>query len=780
MNFELTFKKQIFGLFTLTSLIAIMLVAISSYQLSYTKIENLTGQKLKSIAATGSLQISSKDHQLILNDLIQGKSQIDKTDHFKRVQKQLRSIKDVNGLKQDIYTVVIPDGVEDMMVFISMSNEKAYIGNAMKLHPLVKKSIESKLPHFTGIYEDHEGQWVSGFAPVIDSNGNAIAVLEVDYDVHDEIALIKSELKRSLMAPIFLVISFVIGLALYFSKSVTNPLEKLLHKVELLSNDNYDVKTVNKSKITEFNNLNDSFDQMALTIFESKKKIEDYAQNLELKVEQRTLELKKSKDDIENILNNLSQGFLTFDPLGDVGQDYSKVAETMFATNPTGKSFNDLINKFSEYSIEDFEDWKGLAFSGAVEFSSLTDLLPERFENNLQQQIFLNYRPIFNERGDLTKVICIAEDRTKEIEFQKEIVNKEAYASFILHITKCPEIFKDYCESVTSKVEKTLEILNRDQKLLASSLEVVARFIHTIKGESGFNHVVELVEKSNQVEDILSDINQNLTEVQKDPKPFHKVLENSVLEIKDTFQQFLLTNRDILNDDINQLENVTRNKQDIIHYLNNLENSDQDINELVDDFKSFFLMEDASLAFKKYDGLVKDLSKKQGKEVELNIKNEGVRVNIDKYQELLSSCVHIFRNAIDHGIETPDERIENGKNSKATIDVNINYKIDKSNGKYIQIQLKDDGKGIDYKKLAFKAIQSGIIDGKKLEQFSIEELRQLIFHPGLSSKDEVTDVSGRGVGLDAVKAEIEKVGGTIVVDSTPGKGTSFYIDLPIM
>ncbi len=175
-------------------------------------------------------------------------------------------------------------------------------------------------------------------------------------------------------------------------------------------------------------------------------------------------------------------------------------------------------------------------------------------------------------------------------------------------------------------------------------------------------------------------------------------------------------------------------------------------------------------SFNRFKRIVLDLSKKLGKEVELVIK--GAETELDKtvIEKITDPLVHIVRNAIDHGIETPQDR--GSKNSKGTLTLDAYH-----DAGTVVIEISDDGKGLDEALIYKKAVEKGIIeDGIQLTQ---QAIFSLILEPGFSTANVVTDVSGRGVGMDVVKRNIEALRGNIEIQSQPGKGTSFIIRLPL-
>jgi two-component system chemotaxis sensor kinase CheA len=177
--------------------------------------------------------------------------------------------------------------------------------------------------------------------------------------------------------------------------------------------------------------------------------------------------------------------------------------------------------------------------------------------------------------------------------------------------------------------------------------------------------------------------------------------------------------------------------------------------------------------FRKMGRLVRDLSKKSGKKVELSL--EGKETELDKamVEKLGDPLVHMVRNAVDHGIEsTPEERRAAGKPEQGHVTLKAYQE-----GGSIHIAISDDGKGLDREKIANKAIERGII--KSAEDMSDEEVHALIFEPGFSTSGQITDVSGRGVGMDVVKNAIEGMRGNIRINSVPGKGSTFTLVLPL-
>ncbi|MEZ8823922.1 chemotaxis protein CheA [Vibrio amylolyticus] len=182
-----------------------------------------------------------------------------------------------------------------------------------------------------------------------------------------------------------------------------------------------------------------------------------------------------------------------------------------------------------------------------------------------------------------------------------------------------------------------------------------------------------------------------------------------------------------------------------------------------------------SFAFSRFPRLVRDLCGRLEKQVDLQITGENTELDKTVLERIVDPLVHLVRNGIDHGIEIPEVRRESGKSEEGVISLNAYHQ-----GGAIIIEIKDDGAGIDCDVLWRKAIEKGVLaEDSRREEMTDKQVLNLIFAPGFSTADEVSDISGRGVGMDVVKRNIEELGGHIEVDSKLGIGSHFTISLPL-
>jgi two-component system chemotaxis sensor kinase CheA len=170
--------------------------------------------------------------------------------------------------------------------------------------------------------------------------------------------------------------------------------------------------------------------------------------------------------------------------------------------------------------------------------------------------------------------------------------------------------------------------------------------------------------------------------------------------------------------------------------------------------------------------LVRDLSKKLGKEVSIALAGEDTEIDKNMVELVGDPLMHMVRNSLDHGIEPKEVRLKAGKPAAGKIQLSAYHK-----GGYVVIEIKDDGGGLKKERILQKAVERGIV--KPGEELSDKRIFNLIFEAGFSTAEKVTDVSGRGVGMDVVKKNIEKLRGKVEIESEEGKGSTFYIYLPI-
>lgn len=210
--------------------------------------------------------------------------------------------------------------------------------------------------------------------------------------------------------------------------------------------------------------------------------------------------------------------------------------------------------------------------------------------------------------------------------------------------------------------------------------------------------------------------------------------------------------------------------------LNNFEKSARQHRMIIKELQDVIMsirMVPLELTFQKMNRIVRDMSKKMGKDVRLEIAGADTEVDKSVIEHIGDPLMHIIRNSIDHGIEAAEDRIDQGKEPQGTVLLDA-----RQSGGFVYITIKDDGKGLDPERILDKAEHQGMLT-KPRKDYLEKEAYQFIFAPGFSTKEAVTEYSGRGVGLDVVTRNLQTVGGVVSLDSQPGQGSEFVFKIPL-
>ena len=211
--------------------------------------------------------------------------------------------------------------------------------------------------------------------------------------------------------------------------------------------------------------------------------------------------------------------------------------------------------------------------------------------------------------------------------------------------------------------------------------------------------------------------------------------------------------------------------------LRSLDEAVSQLDLLVGDLQNAVMktrMQPIGRLFQKYPRLARDLARQLGKEVELVLSGEETELDKTMIEDLNDPLVHLVRNAVDHGIETPEERLAAGKSAQSIVELSAQQV-----GDHIVIEVADDGRGMRADMLRKKALEKGLIDLEQANSLDDKQALHLIFLPGFSTKDQISSVSGRGVGMDVVRTNIQKLNGRIDISSAPNEGTKISISLPL-
>jgi two-component system chemotaxis sensor kinase CheA len=242
--------------------------------------------------------------------------------------------------------------------------------------------------------------------------------------------------------------------------------------------------------------------------------------------------------------------------------------------------------------------------------------------------------------------------------------------------------------------------------------------------------------------------------------------------------RFSAAQRNVLDDQLNAVLNTTEHMGKLVrsqrdHYERHTSEAQHLVEDLEREVMSVRLLPAGTL-FANLPRAVREVANASGKEVSLEINGETTELDRKVIEALTDPLLHILRNAVDHGIEPPDEREQLGKPRQGQLEVSA-----QSSGAYAQIIIRDDGRGMDPSRLRQSAVRKHLLSAEAAERLSDQEALELIFLPGFSTAQLITDISGRGVGMDVVRTNVVEIGGQVQIDSRPGSGTTITLALPL-
>lgn len=567
-------------------------------------------------------------------------------------------------------------------------------------------------------------------------------------------------------------IAFVIigvFVAVKMAKIFSKPVEKFVEHTKIVSKGELNTK-LNLATGDEFEILSNSFNNMCSEIKNSQDKLDEWNRSLEQTVKDKT-------NSIRTLLNNAGQGFLSFGESLTVNPEYSIECLNIFGKNIENTNFVDLI--YNSNSEEHIFAEKVLKKLFEVEEDNKVEmyitLLPSEMKIN-NKIIDFEYKLILsdstkNENQGIKNIMVILTDVTTERLLEEKMVNEELklkmLVKVIVNYSEFIETINEFKEYYKKKIYKDLETGNEIEHLISE----IFRKTHTFKGVLAQFGLISSVKNLQGYESELSIISKNPEKHNVNKlKDVHQKYENDLLigleedisVLKDTFGEDFIKNNKVITIDklkIIEIENkIVANLspadcQTILPYIRKLRYKP---------ITNYINM---------YADYLQQLSEQLNKSINpLIIESENLDIDPDIYENFCKSLVHIFRNSLYHGIETLEERISQDKNEKGT----IKCLIKKSDSSFI-LTVSDDGRGIEIEKLKDKLIKNNLYR----ENMTDDDIIMSIFIDGVSTEDNINEISGRGIGLSAVKEEVDKLNGKIEISTQYQKGTTFTFTIPL-
>ncbi|WP_348340604.1 chemotaxis protein CheA [Ignavibacterium sp.] len=425
----------------------------------------------------------------------------------------------------------------------------------------------------------------------------------------------------------------------------------------------------------------------------------------------------------------------------------------------------------------------------------LIELEKNPTDENLLNKVFRSFHTIKGSSGflnlnKLTSLTHRCEDILNKLRKKEALLDSMVMDSILLGYDKMKELLN----SIETNHNEDVEIENVIQKLqttiskLGNKNEEPIQIVETQKSKRGRKKKTEekiLVEAKKDL--AVTKVEETLKQVQSEEQKSetentnqeNKKADNSIRVDVEKLDELLNMVSELVlgRNRLAQINLEVSREFEGTQLARELEDTTKLIDMMTNELQQLVMktrMVKIGKVFNKYPRLVRDLSKTANKKINLIIEGEETELDKTLIEEINDPLVHILRNSIDHGIEKEEDRIKAGKNPVGTIKLNAEHE-----GNNIIITIEDDGKGIDPEVIKSKAISKGLISQKKADELSKQDLLNLIFLPGFSTAEVVTNISGRGVGMDVVKTNVTKLRGMINLESTVGVGTKIQIKLPL-
>lgn len=604
------------------------------------------------------------------------------------------------------------------------------------------------------------GQTVFEFStPVVDDKGAFLGSLR--YGVSDRplkaaLATAKAASRRALateLAVLIIVGVTAVATGVVLSRRaasrITSPVTALTAAANAFGAGRRDVQVAIASG-DELEVLGAAFNRMVGELQEHTDQLQEMNRDLETKVAARTAELAGRNRDMRLVLDNVEQGLVTLSASGQLADERSRIIDRWFGDYPTGTLFVDYVRKHDVAFAEMFQLGFEALSDGVLPLALCLDQLPRRIRT-AGRELACTYRVLGKGDGHggdeagagaVEGLLIVIDDVTAELSQAK----REAERAEVLAVFE--SLMKDRPGFLSFVAESTRQLAD----VRRADLVVQKRLIHTLKGNC---HLVGL----SVVAALCEAVEAEMAETGDGPSPAALAsLEDRWNDITQTLQRFLgERGRDVVEVDARELERLEEEVRGGAPAAR--------IRDLLASWK----LEPADRSLARLASHARALASRFGKgDVSVVTDGGGVRLSTEQWGSFWSAMVHIVRNAVDHGFESPGERARAGKPARPHLRLTV-----AAAERTLRVEVEDDGAGIDWSVVEQKAKSRG------LPHETEQDLMRAIFAPDFTTRSEATSLSGRGIGLSAVLSEVERRGGSLSVQSRRGGGTCFRFTFPL-
>ncbi|MFN8671955.1 MAG: chemotaxis protein CheW [Candidatus Sericytochromatia bacterium] len=471
-----------------------------------------------------------------------------------------------------------------------------------------------------------------------------------------------------------------------------------------------------------------------------------------------------------------------------------KEIEVLALTDEYFKEKNEVSNN-KNIALPEFTDYEKVLIFQAKTTDKRTILLSINLMEGTVMKFarFIMVTKKLEGLGDIIKTIPSQEEIENENfgdSFQIVFITNQSDIEIIKAISSVAEIknITDLFSIDTSEKSTDLKVSKQTQTYYGKNIPIEEKkdeekeVYVPIKKEVDNKHEKTVAEKNEPTQ--LNNIEKTVNDKNKDDN-----IKKDLKEDEDKKQRKTIVKKQTIRVDTDRLDQLINMVEELVitrSRLNKLAaNSDnQEINQAIRNLNLIssnlqnsamkLRMMPVEAIFSRFPRMIRDVAKSLNKEIVFNVEGEDTEIDRTIIDELGDPLVHLLRNSADHGIESTEKRLENGKNKVGKINL-----IAKHEGNSVLIIVEDDGGGINSDKVKQKAVEKGVISQEEASFMSEEDAFQIIFLPGFSTVDSTTELSGRGVGMDAVLSKVKSLGGSIIIHSKRGEGTRFTIKLPL-
>jgi two-component system chemotaxis sensor kinase CheA len=520
---------------------------------------------------------------------------------------------------------------------------------------------------------------------------------------------------------------------------ITQPVTDLTRAVNQLASGQREIR-VNITSGDELEILGGAFNNMAAELKDSYERLEDMNRTLEIKVQERTRELAERNRDMRLVMDNVNQGFLTVSPSGQLAQERSAIVDKWFGPYQGETKFVDYIAACDAMYATSF----GMGYEALIDDFLPRELCIEQMPARLRhdsREFRCSYFAI-TKGAEFNGLLIVINDVTAELMHAKQDAERKEILAMFEAFTKDRTGFLSFMDEANDLFGQ----------IHTADVPLQKRILHTLKGNAGLMGFSIVASLCHQAEDELAELLSALSTEALAP------LESRWRTLNEALKSFLGDKgRDVLELSAKELEKL-----------------EQEVragapNEYVLDRLASWWLEAAELPLKRLGRYAAALASRLGKgELDVEIQAHGVRLAPKAWAGFWTDLVHVVRNAVDHGLEPTSERERMGKAERPKLRFSTAVIQRK-----LVVEVEDNGRGVSWDAVKSAAVKLGMpIDTE-------DEVVRAMFASGVSTSAEVTNLSGRGVGLSAVRQQVNDLGGHIAVISKPKRGTCFRFTFPL-